>query len=266
MNFVLEGIVNQFSPGEDTIADRNKCPIPVLPMSPALDAYTAYLHEEMRQSYLNGLDHAAIVTACALLEYTLKEAVYSELHFRDERKFNKVKWNEVESKDFSTIMNWAKSLGILSKAGHKQLESFRNTVRNNYMHGTTPDRVKKTKWQVFDGNWKTGEVELREIELNEDLSLQRMCRLVYDRMQCAPVVEFVDKAVRDFLENRNLALKKWEEDHPGQKPTREQFDTVLTKLRDHGFEDGMAITRDLPIDPTLATTSGNKIQDKDECP
>ena len=246
MNFVLEEVFGNFRKDIDVVKERNEHALDVLPTGPALDAYTAFLHEEMRQCYLQGLDHAAIVMACALLEFTIKADIYFEEYLKAGRQFDQAKWNEIESKEFAKLINWAKSLGLISKNGHKMLESFRVSVRNNYMHGSTPKRVKQTKLQVFEGNWQTGEAKIREIELGTDLALQRMYRVAYDRMQCEQVIPFVDQAVREHVANMNVKLGECEKKHPSPVASIEDLDAMMEKMKAQGFDGGMALIREVP--------------------
>lgn len=135
MNFVMENTFKMFFPDASLLDERRKNPPPVLPMGPALDAYTAFLHEEMRQCYLQGLDHAAIVTACAVLEFTIKAAIFFEEDIKAGREFDQAKWDEIEGMEFSPLISRARSVGIITKDGHRVLDGFRKAVRNNYMHG-----------------------------------------------------------------------------------------------------------------------------------
>ena len=247
MNFVMEDIFGRAFPELHVPEDRRRNPLSPLQASPALDAYTAYLHEEMRQCYLEGLDHAAIVTACAVLEYTIKSAVYFE-HSQKvaDRRFDQEKWDEIEKQDFSELINCGKSLGLISKKNHKTLDRFRDAVRNVYMHGATPEAVKSATVPIFEGNWQTGQGAIREIRLSSDLSLQRMYRLMHDRLQCAQIVHFVDAVVRHTLAWMNEHLAAWAKTHPTEQPTPEKINAIMDEMKRQGFDGSMAIMQQIP--------------------
>lgn len=249
MNFVMEKFSKMFQPNVDVVGTRSKNPIPPLTMTKALDAYTAYLHEEMRQAYLQGLDHAAIVVACSLLEYAIKSSLYYEEFVKAGHKFSQGKWDEIEAKEFGEVINWAKRSGLISKEEHKRLESFRKAVRNFYMHGSTPDQVKRTVLPTYVGDLRSGDVQKDDIDVATNLPLQRIVRIAFDRQQCDSVVRFVDMAVRKVLDRKDARIAEAESTNKADSPTDAQFKTIIDKLTKAGVHGMMAIGKELPDIP-----------------
>ncbi len=132
MNEILESIY----PDKNVVARRRAMPFP--PLLPRSDLFSAYLHEEMRQCYLNGNDHAALVTACALIDSTIKDAIEFERFVKADCVFNPDEWDRIDALEFGDAINMAKRRGIIRKDEWKKLEWLRKHIRNVYMHGQTP--------------------------------------------------------------------------------------------------------------------------------
>lgn len=81
MNEILERIY----PDKQLLARRQAAGLPVL--APWTNAFTAYLHEEMRMSFLNGHDHCALVTSCALIESAVKNSIHFHSFVKADREF-----------------------------------------------------------------------------------------------------------------------------------------------------------------------------------
>jgi len=136
MNPILERIY----PDKTVLARRQLRGL--VPLIPCTDTFVAYLHEEMRQCYLNGHDHATLVTACALIDFAVKDAIEFEMFVKAECVFNADEWDKIDKLRFGDVINMAKRRGIVTKEEWKQLDWIREHIRNVYMHGQTPDWIK----------------------------------------------------------------------------------------------------------------------------
>ena len=248
MNRVMESIFQQVAGITDVLAKRAANPIPDL--VPAHDPFMAYLHEEMRQCYASGLDHAAILMACSLIEYFIKHLTYHDCFLKANRVFSPEKWDEIDAKDWSEAISYAKALGIITKRGWKRLDSFRDSIRNYYMHGSTPDHIKKMEPQVYVANWQTGEASQQAVRLSEDISLQRIFRIIEDRRTCESAVRFADEVARGGAIFEEARIREYEEKNPPATPSKEQLDKVLEAMRTAGFMGKFAITQQLPEELT----------------
>lgn len=252
MNAILETIY----PDKDVVARRRRTGLP--PLSPRLDEFVAYLHEEMRACYLNGHDHAALVTACALIEAAIKDAIYFDQFIKDDCVFNPDSWDKIDELEFGNAINMAKGRRVVTKADWDRLEWIRQHIRNVYMHGQTPDWIKDKDEALVEGNLGTGEVRERTVAVRDNLAIQRIIRIAADRNICDTVVRLVDGLVRGLAGRAATALKEWKQKNPS-KPTREQVDRVLENMQRQGLSSDLIVMNDVPIDlPPVGRDEGNQ--------
>lgn len=241
MNEILEALY----PDKAIFARRQATSL--LSLSPRMDMFSAYLHEEMRQCYLNGHDHAALVTACALLDFAVKDAIHFNLFVEADCIFNPDEWDKIDALKFGEAANLAKTRGIVSKQEWKKLEWVREHIRNVYMHGQTPHWIKDKNDKIIEGNLETGEVREVTVSARENIVLQRNVRIVADRNVCDQVVRLVDWFVRTLNGRALRRLDEWKKANPS-KPTYQQVDRILQSMREEGLNANLITTADYPDD------------------
>jgi hypothetical protein len=242
MNPILESLY----PDESVVARRRARGFPRL--DPVPDQYTAYLHLEMWLCFLNGLDHAALVISCALVDFAVKNAVYYKAYVDAGCKFDPNQWDNVDGLEFGNVIGRAKTQGVVTKEQWQQLEWLREHVRNVYMHGATPEWLKdKAMSGVIVGNLDTGEVEERTVKLRENLSLQREARIRADRNACNEVIPIVDGLVRVLARGIVLRLEDWRTKNPSTA-IKAQVDRILENMHKQGLEVDQIVMRDIPPD------------------
>lgn len=255
MNHFMEG----FYPGDDLVRRRqaSRC----LPLDPPLDSFTAYLHEEMRQCYLNGLDHAAILAACALIDSAIKASIYVDDLVSADGEFKAEDWDRIDALKFGAAINMAKSRGVVTKDEHEKLEWLREHIRNPYMHGETPPWSKEfVPDGVMVADLHTGEAKAWEGKLRDDITLQRRMRLVADRNACCQVVPLVDGLVRVIGKRALDKLNAWRVTE-GDKVTSDQIKTALDKMLDQGFVPDQIITSGIPEELMPKTAALPRIEE-----
>ncbi len=240
MNHFMES----FYPAGDIVMRRqaSKC----LPLDPPLDSFTAYLHEEMRQCYLNGLDHAAMLTACALADSAVKAAIYMDEFVEAGGVFDSDRWDAIDGLKFGQAINLAKSRNVVTKDEHEKLEWLREHIRNPYMHGETPPWSKEfIPDGVMVADTQTGQVKDWRGKLRDDIALQRRMRLVADRNACCQVVPLVNGLVCVIGKRALDKLKTWR-DRDGEKVTSQDIMRALDKMLAQGFVPDQIIASDIP--------------------
>ena len=246
MSAGLNPIMEDLHPDKDLVARRQAKGYP--PLKPAIDHYAAYLHLEMWLSYLNGLDHAAVVTACALLESTLKSALYLLHHVDAGFEFDRKAWDAIDEADFGKVANMAKSKGLVTKEEWEKLEWFREHIRNDYMHGATPKWLKEYPADEFlKADVKTGEVSGAGGTLGDHLVPQRIVRVRADRDVCDEVVPLADRLVRVISANALAKVEKYKRDNPSST-TVTQLEQVLDNIQKQGLNVGCVIMSEVPED------------------
>lgn len=245
MNHILENLY----PDKDVLARRQRQPFQQL--LPRMDLFSGYLHEEMRQCYLNGHDHAALVMACVLIESTIKDAIHFDRFVKAGCVFNPDMWDEIDGKTFSQTTNLAESRGLVTKDEWNDLDWLRKHIRNVYMHGQTPHWIKDKDDTVIRGDFDTGEVEEVTVRVRDDIVLQRHVRIVADRNVCEMVVALVDGFARVLTARSMKALDAWKQENPSS-PTYKQVVRVLENMKKQGLEVDLLITACEPPDVPAA--------------
>ncbi len=244
----LNPIMENIHPDDDVVARRQAKGYP--PLKPVIDQYCIYLHLEMWLCYLHGLDHAAVVTACALLESTMKAALYLLHHVNARLEFDRAEWDKIDQLEFGNAAGMAKARGLVSKEEWEQLDWFRKYIRTDYMHGATPKWLKEYSADDFvKGDLNTGEVSDAEGTLGDHLVPQRIARLTADRDVCHQVVTGADRLVRVMSANSVAKVEQHKRDHPAST-TVKKVEEVLENIQKQGMNVDTVILSDVPTDLT----------------
>lgn len=196
--------------------------------------------------YLNGLDHAAVVTACALVELSVKSAVYTNSFVEADCTFDSAEWDRVESLQFFPLIAEAEKRGVITRDEWEQLDWLRKHIRNVYMHGAAPNWLKDQEAEgVVVGDLETGDVSEQNIKLRDDLTLQRQYRIAADRNACNEVIPLADHYARTLARRSLERLEAWKAANPS-KPTIDQVQRVIANMQKQGLEADRPIIRDIP--------------------
>lgn len=169
---------------ERAVARREANSIP--PLFDVAEPVVRYIHAELRCCYYTGLDHAAILTAAALVERGLKVAIVCDI-FSDTGCDPKVV-DDVETRDLARAAQWAKQRGLLSKDEWRFVDEFREHVRNCWMHGSTPQSLKDTNVPVGILNLTTHEVSNETVRVGDTPVLRQSGQVVADARHVDSVV------------------------------------------------------------------------------
>lgn len=240
----FNSIMEEIHPDDDVVAKRQANGYP--PLKPMVDQFAMYLHLEMWMAYLNGLDHAAVVTACALVESTMKSGLFLLRFVESGCKFDRAMWDQIDALEFASAANMAKSCGLVTKDEWKQLEWMREHIRNDYMHGATPKWLKNISADDFVvANLATGEVRDAAGTLGDHLPAQRIARIAADRNVCNQVVPMADSLVRLMSKRAVAQVEEFKAAHPSQHGP-EDLTKVLDEMLRRGIDVGRIFVRDLP--------------------
>jgi len=207
LNIVAEHALGR---GKNTWLIHQETAPPALSMF--FDHFTAYMYEEMRQCYLNCLDHSAIIAGCVALEAVIKSTSYLKWFVENgKQKHDSILWNRIDGMEFGGSINYACRIGLISKGLKKRLHSFRTHMRNKYLHGETPPGIKDAIWKnVGILNVRTHKTEIRDLELKEAIHLQRIARMINDCNLSPYVVTFVYEVIQRIytgLDKTELRVK-----------------------------------------------------------
>ncbi len=173
--------------------------LPSLPnkLPPAIKS----LYQEIRECMFFGLNGAAITLSGNLIEFTLKHTTYVK-EIGGYQKYDPSKWDQFEKIEFGDAIGRAKRAGLLRSKMAKQLQSFREDIRNPYSHYN----IKKITEEVIAGkvkriNLATGEMEEIDIPAKESPMIQAQVKPWVDQQRVLDVFCFSDAVVK-YLVNK----------------------------------------------------------------
>jgi len=179
--------------------------LPPLPdkLPPAIKS----LYQEIRECIFFGLNGAAITLAGNLIEFTLKHTTYVK-EVGGYQKYDPPKWDEFEKIEFGAAIGRAKKAGFLGSVMAKQLQLFREDIRNPYSHYN----IKKITEDVIAGkvkriNLTTGEIEEIDIPAKESPMIQAQVKSWVDQQRVLAVFQFADAVVKHLVKKLDEYLK-----------------------------------------------------------
>ncbi len=159
-----------------------------------------FLYDEIRECILFGLYGAAISLSAVLVEFSLKEAIVKNKHGKT---YNQTEWNRIEGIELGPTIAEAKSDGIIDDEMKEALISFKNTVRNPYLHYNIKKITKNVaanKVQKIDVTIGTAE----EVNLlaKDNPIVWSFAKKFVDRETVFDVFTFADRVVKYLFENK----------------------------------------------------------------
>jgi|SRR5579885_901788 len=172
------------------------------PSSPQIAIPTiGFLYDEIRECIIFGLNGAAISLSAVLVEFSLKHAIVKK---NRGDAYDKAEWDRIENMELGPTIKEAKQLGILDDKLEDALKSFKNTVRNPYLHYN----IKKITMKVAANKVKKINVDSQKVE-ELDLSaednpiLWGFAKKFVDRETVFDVFVFADHIVKQLFERRS---------------------------------------------------------------
>lgn len=159
-----------------------------------------FLYDEIREAIIFGLNGAAISLSAILVEFSLKHAIVKKTRGD---AYDKAEWDRIEDMELGPTITEAKKLGIINDTQQKALVSFKNTVRNPYLHYNIKKitkRVAANKVKKIDIN--THKVEELDIPAEENPVLWSFAKKFVDRETVFDVFTFADKIVKELFEKK----------------------------------------------------------------
>jgi len=116
-----------------------------------------FLYDEIRECILFGLYGAAISLSAVLVEFSLKHAIVRK-KFGD--IYKESEWDRVEMMELTPTIKEAKQLGVIDEDTEKKLTSFKDSIRNPYLHYN----IKKITKNVAAKKVKRFDIKTREVK------------------------------------------------------------------------------------------------------
>lgn len=161
-----------------------------------------FLYDEIRECILFGLYGAAISLSAILVEFSLKEAIIRKKHGKT---YNPDEWDRIEGIELGPTIKEAKNDGILDNNMEEALVSFKNTVRNPYLHYNIKKITKNVGAnKVKKIDVKTGKVEELDLPVKDNPILWGFGKRFVDRETVFDVFTFADKVVKYLFEGKPI--------------------------------------------------------------
>jgi len=190
---------------DELFAERRKASTTLIkkfPSAPQIAVPTiGFLYDEVRECILFGQFGAAISLSAVLLEFSLKHAIVTKTRGNT---YDKEEWDRLENMELGPTITEAKGLSIVNDRQEEALKSFKNKVRNPYLHYNIKKIVKKVaanKIKKIDVN--TQKVEKLDIPAEDNPVLWGLAKKFVDRETVFDVFTFADRIVKELLEEKH---------------------------------------------------------------
>ena len=169
------------------------------------------LYKEIRECILFGLNGAAITLAGNLLEFALKHTTYVK-EVGGYQSYDAEKWDEFEGIEFGDAIGRAKGAGLVRSQMARQLQSFREDIRNPYSHYN----IRKITKDVIAGRVKkldlaTGQIEEVDIPAKDSPMIQAQAKPWVDQQRVLDVFYFADQVVNFLISKLDEYLSSKQE-------------------------------------------------------
>lgn len=159
-----------------------------------------FLYDEIRECILFGLNGAAISLSAVLVEFSLKHAIVKK---KSKELYDKSEWGRIENIELGPTIKKARELDIIDDKAKEALISFKNTIRNPYLHynikritkDVAANKVKKV-------NINTKEVEEKNMLAKDNPILWGFAKKFVDRERVLDIFVFTDKFVKLLFEKQ----------------------------------------------------------------
>src|SRR3989344_5736315 len=169
------------------------------PVTPSIAIPTiGFLYDEIRECILFSQFGAAISLSSILVEFSLKHAIVRKARGNT---YDKVEWDRIENMELGPAITETKGLSIINDKQEDALKSFKNTVRNPYLHYNIKKITKKVaanKVKKIDVN--TQKVEELDIPAENNPVLWGFAKKFVDRETAFDIFMFADRIVKELFE------------------------------------------------------------------
>lgn len=153
-----------------------------------------FLYDEIRECILFGLYGAAISLSAILVEFSLKHAIVRK---KFGNTYKESGWDKIECMELNPTIKEAKQLGVIDEETEKRLISFKDSIRNPYLHYNIKKITKNVaarKVKRFD--IKTREVKEVDLDAKDNPIVWGFAKRFVDRETVFQVFGFADDLVK----------------------------------------------------------------------
>lgn len=160
-----------------------------------------FLYDEIRECILFGQFGAAISLSAILVEFSLKHAIVRN---NCGNVYDKDEWDRIENMELGPTIIEAKGLSIINDRQEEALKSFKNKVRNPYLHYNIKKIVKRVAANKIKRiNVNTQKVEELDLPAEDNPVLWGFAKKFVDRETVFDVFTFSDRIIKELLEEKH---------------------------------------------------------------
>lgn len=176
------------------IANISKFPAPPDVPIPTI----GFLYDEIRECILFGLYGAAISLSAVLVEFTIKHAIVKK---KCGDIFDKNEWDRIENMELGPTIAEAKKLGIIDVRTADRFDSFKNSIRNPYLHYNIKKITKNVvARKVKKIDIKTQKVEEVDLIAEDNPIVWRFAKRFVDRELVFDTFKFADRVIKSLFQ------------------------------------------------------------------
>lgn len=177
--------------------EKAKKLIKQLPAPPqiALPPLTS-LYAEIRECILFGLNGAAITLLAILVEFAIKHAIVD--HTKGVEVYDKGEWDRIEARELGKVIDEAAKLKLFEPDEIEQLKTFKNKVRNPYLHYNIKKITTGAVMPEVSGyNTKTKKIEKQyNLKAEDNPFLWQLAKKRIDEETVLNYFQFADSIVK----------------------------------------------------------------------
>lgn len=164
------------------------------PITPQIAIPTiGFLYDEIRECIIFGINGGAISLSAILVEFALKHALVRMIC----GGYDKKEWERLENIELGPTIQEAKKLELIDEEMEKKLISFKNTIRNPYLHYNIKKLIKNVMaGKVKKVNFKTRKVEELDLPAEDNPVVWGFAKRFVDRERVFDVFGFADYVVK----------------------------------------------------------------------
>lgn len=165
-----------------------------LPSTPQIAIPTiGFLYDEIRECIIFGINGGAISLSAILVEFAIKNALVRKIS----GGYNKKEWERLENMELGPTIQEAKKLELIDEEMKEKLVSFKNTIRNPYLHYNIKKLIKNVMaGKVKKVNFETRQVEELDLPAEDNPVVWGFAKRFVDRERVFDVFGFADYVVK----------------------------------------------------------------------
>jgi hypothetical protein len=160
------------------------------------------LYAEIRECILFGLNGAAITLSAILIEFAIKHAIVDRT--KGVEVYDKTEWDRIEARELGKVIDEAAKLKLFEPDEIKQLKTFKDKVRNPYLHYNIKKITTGAVMPEVSGyNTKTKKIEKQyNLKAEDNPFLWQLAKKHIDADAVLNYFQFADSVVKKLFGNK----------------------------------------------------------------